>query len=194
MTEDIKKEELVAKVSKTLRSIKHPFFFEGEKIFGSDMFWEKWFGMEGNESKLRREMQNARAFCDNIGFRFVQIGSVSLAIIVFAENLSNEETIGRSVVVQNNVNPFTKFDMRNRWAFPFYANIFYIFSSSERAFEFRNKAQDQCKHTKIGALRTIHIKPWCIDFHGKHVSAPKALLSGLDKEPSEIESKLFGGA
>ena len=194
MTRELGREQLVQRVAKTLRGLKHPFFFEQDTIFGSDTFLDKLLKREGDESKLRKEMHNARAFCDGIGFRFVQLGSVSLAVIVFAENLSKEEAIGRSVVVKESVDPFTKFAMRNTWAFPFHANIFYVFGSSEKAFSFRNVAQDRCKHHKIGLLTTIHVKPWCIDFQGKHVNASKALLGGLDKEPSEIESKLFSDA
>lgn len=182
---------MVERVARALRGLKHPFYFEQDTIFGPDTFLDKWLGTGGNEAKLRSEMANARAYCDRLGFRFVQLGSVSLAVVVFAEALSNEEAIGRSVVVLNSVPPFTKFDLRNTWAFPFHANIFYIFCRSDTAFSFRNVAQDKCKHHKIGLLRTIHVKPWCIDFQGKHVAAPKALLSGLDKEPSEIEAKLF---
>jgi hypothetical protein len=193
MVQDEATQVLVRRMERTLRSIKHPFYFEEDKIFGPDTFIKKWLGGGGKEDKLRNEMRNARAYCHSIGFRWVQMGSVSLAIIIFAEKLSNEETIGRSVVIESSVNPFTKFDMRATWAFPFHANIFYIFSTSERAFSFRNVAQDKCKHHKIGMLRTIHVKPWCIDFQGKHATAPKAILGGLDKEPSEIELNLFSG-
>lgn len=124
----------------------------------------------------------------------MEFRSASLAVIVLAEELSNDEMIGRSVVVLNSMDAYKEFDMRNRWAFPLYANIFYIFTSSERAFRFRNEAQEHCKHKKIGMLRTLITKPWSIDCQGKHVATSKALLSGLDKEPSEIESKLFGNA
>jgi hypothetical protein len=194
MTQEVKRAELVARVAKTLHGLKHPFFFEQDTVFGPDTSVDKWLGTGGNEARLRNEMRAALTYCDSLGFRFVQMGSVSLAIILFAESLSNEAAIGRSVVIQSSMEPFIKFDRRSGWAFPFYANIFYIFGSSEKAFGFRNVAQDKCKHLKVGLLRAIHIKPWCIDFQGKHVAAPKAPLSGLDKEPSEIESKLFDNA
>ncbi len=184
---------LISCVATALRRLKHPFYFEQDTIYGPDTFVDKWLGHGGKEAKLRREMQNALNYCDRLGFRFVQRGSVSLALIVFSEHLSPEEAIGRSVVVQESTHPFAQFDMRSGWAFPFHVNIFYVFSSSEKAFSFRNTAQDKCKHTKIGLLRTVLIKPWCIDYHGMHVTPPKGILSGLDKEPSEIESKLFEG-
>src|SRR5882672_4232019 len=116
MTQEVEREQLVRRVAKTLRGLKHPFFFEQDMIFGPDTFVDKWLGTGENEAKLRNEMHNARTYCDNLGFRFVQLGSVSLAVIVFAEGLSNEEAIGRSVVIQTSMGPLTKFDMRKTWA------------------------------------------------------------------------------
>jgi hypothetical protein len=95
------------------------------------------------------------------------------------------------VVVKSSVDGFGKFSIKTTWNKPVNTNVFYAFASSEKAFAFRNQVQDLCKQTKVSFSRTIHVKPWCIDFEGKHVSGPKSLLSGFDKEPSEIESKLF---
>lgn len=195
MAQDVEKQQLVSRLARTLRTIKHPFYFEEDTgaYFGENATkFDKFFGLDKTEPKMKAALQNARSFCDKIGFRLVQIGSMSLGIIIYAENMSNDEAIGRSVVVLNSVDPFKEFDSRRSWAHPFYANVFYLFSSSENGFRFRNNAQEQCKQRKINPLRVVHVKPWCIDFQGKHVSSPKALLSGLDKEPAEIESKLFG--
>jgi hypothetical protein len=194
MAQDEEKNQVVNRFVRTLRNLKCPFHFEEDIGLPSNpSAIDKFFGLDKEQSKKKAALQNARSYCDNIGFRLVEIGSVSLGIIIYAENMSNDEAIGRSVVVLNGVDPFKEFDMRNRWAFPFYANIFYLFSSSEKAFRFRNNAQEQCKQRKMNPLRVVHVKPWCIDFQGKHVTPSKALLSGLDKEPSEIESKLFSG-
>ena len=196
MDQDTDRQQLVARATKTLRSLKREFYFEEdtEAYFGKATVIAKFLGRDKNVSKMKAALQNARSYCDSIGFRLVELGSISLGILIYAENMSNDEVIGRSVVVLNNVGPFKEFDMRNHWAFPFYANIFYLFSRSENAFSFRNNAQEQCKQRKMNPLRVVHVKPWCIDFQGKSVTASKALLSGLDKEPSEIESKLFSNA
>jgi hypothetical protein len=184
------RESLVGCVAEALHRLKHPFYFEAESFCGPDSFVDTW--LRTGQDELRSEMHKAKAYCDSLGVRFVQLGSISLAVIVFAEALSDEGTIGRSVVILKSVAPFAKFGLRRGLLIPFHVNVFYIFSSSNRAFAFRTGAQGNCKHTKVTFSSSIHIKPWCIDFQGKQVAASKALLSGLDKEPSEIESKLFG--
>ncbi len=184
--------ELVRRLEETLGKTKYPFYFEQDLLPGAESKGKR--TLMKDTSKLRDEMQNARSYCDSIGFRFIRLGDVSLAIIVFAENFSNDELIGRSVLIKSSVDGFGKFSVKTTWNIPVSVNVFFAFASSDRAFAFRNNVQDLCKHTKISFLRTIRVKPWSIDFEGKHVSGPKALLGGLDKEPSEIESKLFAKA
>ncbi|MFM2294491.1 MAG: hypothetical protein RLZZ350_904 [Verrucomicrobiota bacterium] len=179
------KEYVLKKIPRTLSSLKQPYFFEDTLGTLSSV------GSAKADAEVKILMRNMLNNCDGIGFRFVGLGSVSLAIIIYAENLSVEEMIGRSVVISDAVKPFTKFDMRGRWAFPFYTNLFYTFLSSERSFLFRHSAQDSCKRTEYGLLRTMISTPISIDFQGKSVVVPKKLLSVLDKEPSEIESKMF---
>jgi hypothetical protein len=191
MVDDEKKAEVLGKLAKTLRSLKQPFFFENDTVYGPATVIDKMLGSQGQEAKLKNEMRNAHAYCDAIGFRWVQLGAVSLAVVIFAQDISNEELIGRSVIIRNSVKPFAKFDNRRHWSFPFYANVFYVFSGSDKAYSFRSAAQDKCKHRDVGILNQIHVKPWCIDFQGKHIMATKGLFSGLDKEPDEIEASLF---
>lgn len=196
MPQDPGKHEVLARIIRALRSLRSPFSFERDTILApligdGDNMLDKFCGTDKEDAALKKAMLAARAYCDSIGFRLVQGGSVSLAVVVFAENLSRDEMVGRSVIVLNGLDVFKKFDMRNRWAFPMYANIFFTFTSSDKAFRFRNEAQEQCKLKKFGVLRTLIVKPWSIDFQGKSVAAPRALLSGLDKEPSELETKLF---
>jgi hypothetical protein len=193
MAQDPAGQETVLRVRKALRALKERYYFDDDTFYGPDTFIDKWFGTAGTEAKLKHEMQSALNYCDCIGFRLLLSGSVSTAIIVLAENLSNEEAIGRSVVIQKNVTRFTQFSFKRGLAVPFWANVFYVFNTSERAFHFRSRAQDDCKRTNMGLSGIIRVKPWCLDFQGKHVTPPKVFLGGLSSEPAEIESKLFGG-
>ena len=182
--------EMLRAVEQALGSLSQPFYFETELKTGTYFSNKRRLS---DEFEILTTMKGAHDYCDSLGFRYVMLGHVSLAIVVLAEGFSRDEIIGRSILIKNSVDPFGKLSRKNTWNKQIHANVFYIFDTSEKAFGFRDAIQSMCKHTRITFLRTVMVKPWGIDFHGKHVAGPKGLLSGLNDEPSEIESKLFGG-
>ena len=83
------REQMISRVITALGRLKQPFQFGQVRVFGKDnTFLDKFCGTDNRDAKLRDEMVKAQSYCDSIGFRRIGVGSVSLAIIMLAENFS----------------------------------------------------------------------------------------------------------
>ena len=54
------KAEVISKLAKTLRSLKHPFFFKNDAVYGPATVIDRMLGSPGQEVKLKNEMNVMR--------------------------------------------------------------------------------------------------------------------------------------
>jgi hypothetical protein len=138
--------------------------------------------------EVKAELQKIRKYCDAVALR-LDTGGATLALFIYADDLTDDAIIGKSVLILDQMKSFKHFTMKMFWAKGgVYARIFYIFSDSGKAFRFRQSVQEHCKHKEF--LKKIHVLPWGIDTSAKCVWGHKG-LPFLTSKPAEIEAKLF---
>jgi hypothetical protein len=141
-----------------------------------------------SDEEVRTEMSKLKKLVDLAGIR-LDTGAVSLALFVYADNLSDDQMIGRSVMIRDQMKSFKNFSMRLMLSkMGVYASVFHIFEDSSKAFHFRQSVQAGCKHMEM--FKKSYVLPWGIDLSAKSVWAYKGLPL-LSIKPEEIEAKLF---
>lgn len=140
------------------------------------------------DNEIKSELKKLGALCDLIGIN-VSSGLVCLVLFVHSDDLSDEAAIGKSHLIRDRLNLFKKFTMRIVWTkMPVFANVFYVFSNSEKAFRFRQSIQSNCKHHTL--FGKTYVLPWGIDLSAKSVWVHKGLPPAQFKV-ADIESRLF---
>lgn len=139
------------------------------------------------DNEVKPEIKKLGTYCDLIGIKISTIAL--LALFVYADELTDEAIIGKSHLIRDKLNLFKKFTMGVGWSkLPVFANAFFVFSNSEKAFHFRQHIQSNCKHhTFLGAT---YVLPWGIDLPAKSVWSYKGFPATKFK-PSDLEAKLF---
>ena len=140
------------------------------------------------DSEVKAELVKLGALCDLIGIN-LSGGNVSLVLFVHCDDLSDEAIIGKSHLIRDRLTPFKKFAMRIGWSkLTVIAKVFFVFSNSEKAFQFRKSVQAHCKHFSL--FNKLWVLPWGVDLAAKSVWAYQGLpLNWL--KPAELEAKLF---
>ena len=142
------------------------------------------------DGEVKAELVKIGALCDLIGIN-VSSGSVWLVLFVHGDDLTDEAAIGKSHLILDKLKPFKKFSMRIGYMkLPVFANVFYVFGNSEKAFHFRQSVQSNCKHQTHSLLGRTYVLPWGVDLSAKSVWASKGWPLPSFKS-AEIEAKLF---
>jgi hypothetical protein len=142
------------------------------------------------DEEVKQEVEKLAPLCDLIGIR--SSGGVSLALFVHANDLADESLVGKCHLIQARLSPFKTFAMRFGWSkYPVFADVFFVFSNSEKAFHFRQCTQDHCKQFEF--FKKTHVLPWGIDTSAKSVWGYKGLplLAARAIKPTDLEAKLF---
>lgn len=146
-----------------------------------------------SDTEVKSEVEKLNEICDLVSLR-LDTGGALLALFVDADELTDESTIGKSVLIKDRLKNFSKFTLRMGWAKRgIIADAFYIFGNSEKAFHFRHGVQEQCKYGHF-IFPKLYSLPWGIDTSAKSIWGykgwpPPGYMSGLKK--AEIETKLF---
>ena len=109
-------------------------------------------------------------------------------LLVLADTLTDETIVGKCQLAKSKLPGFKQFAGNLGWIKnPLLANLFFVFTDSERAFHFRSVVQDQCKHFQLSARWVL---PWGIDASAKSVWA----YSGVPHSPfraADLEKEIF---
>jgi hypothetical protein len=141
------------------------------------------------DSEVKAEIVKLGALCDFIGVRLSN-GGVQLVLFVHSDDLADETIIGKCQLIRDRLNAFKKFTMRIGWSkIPVWANVFFVFSNSEKAFHFRQCVQENCKHTSL--FRKAYVLPWGVDLSAKSVQAYKGLMPLQNYKAADLEAKFF---
>jgi hypothetical protein len=140
------------------------------------------------DGEVKTELVKLAALCDLIG---VKIWSgVSLVLLVQGDELTDEATIGKCHLIRDRLTPFRQFTMRIGWnKMPVSANVFFVFSNSDKAFHFRTSVQEHCKHYSAFYNR-LWVLPWGIDLAAKSVWAYQGFPAKWLKA-TDLETELF---
>lgn len=140
------------------------------------------------DSEIKSELVKLGALCDLIGIN-VATGSVGLVLFVYSDDLTDEAMVGKCQLIYGRLKPFKKFTMRIGWnKMPVSAKVFFVFSSSEKAFHFRTSVQEHCKRHSL--FSKLWVLPWGVDLSAKSVWAYQGLPINWLK-PKDIEAKIF---
>ncbi len=140
------------------------------------------------DDEVKAEITKLGKLCDLVGIR-LSTGWVRLALFVYADDLPYETVIGKCHLIRDRLTSFKQFAMSLGWAkYPVFADVFFIFADSRKAFHFRQSVQEHCKHYEF--FKKIGVLPWGVDLAARSVWGYKGLpLSTL--KSADIESKLF---
>ena len=132
-----------------------------------------------------------RGLSDFAGLRLEPTGAI-LALFIYADALSDETIIGKSLLIRDEIKNFKQFGLRIAFAKgSAFADMFFVFQSSDKCLHFRHSVQERCKHVEFFAK--VYALPWCIDLSAKSVwpysGHPFIALRPL--KPTQIEAGLF---
>jgi len=140
-----------------------------------------------SDDDVKAEMAKLRKSCDFAGIR-IDTGQAILALFIYADNLSDDSMIGKSILIRDQMKAFKDFTMKMAWSKgAAYAKVFYFFFDSSKAFHFRQSGQKHCNHKLF--WDTVYVQPWGIDVSAQSVWTKEGL--GTAKRIAEIETKLF---
>lgn len=140
-----------------------------------------------SDDDVKVEMAKLRKTCDFLGIR-IDTGEAILALFIYADDLSDDAMIGRSILIRDQMKAFKDFTMKMAWSKGgAFAKVFYVFFDSAKAFHFRQSVQGHCYQKLF--WDKIYVRPWGIDISAKSVWVNQGLL--VAKEKAEIETKLF---
>jgi hypothetical protein len=140
-----------------------------------------------SDQEVKIEMEKIRKFCDAVGLR-LDTGGAILALFVYADDLTDEAIIGKSVLIRDQMKSFNDFTIKMAWSKKgVMGKIFYIFSDSKKAFHFRQNVQQHCKHKQFWSK--MHVEPWGIDVSARSVWGNPGLFTTTPR--AEMETKLF---
>jgi hypothetical protein len=141
-----------------------------------------------SDDEVKAEVIKLRRTCDLVGIR-LDTGGVLLALFIYADSLSDEQMIGRSILILDQMKSFREFTMKFGWSkMAVSARVFYVFRDSGKAFHFRQCVQAHCKHGEF--FKKIYVRPWGIDLSARSVWAHTG-LPDLGLKPADIEARLF---
>lgn len=140
-----------------------------------------------SDDEVKAEMAKLRKSCDFVGIR-LDTGGAILALFIYADDLSDDAMIGKSVLIKDQMKSFKDFTMKMAWSkMAVFAKVFYVFFDSGKAFHFRQSVQGHCYQKLF--WDKIYVRPWGIDVSARSVWAHQELF--MAKEKAEIETKLF---
>ena len=143
---------------------------------------------KSSDEEVNAEIGKLKKSCDLVGIR-LDTGQTLLSLFIYSDDLSPDQMIGRSVLIQGQMKTFKNFSMRMALSkMGVFAKVFYTFFDSEKAFNFRQSVQAHCKHSEF--FKKIYVLPWGIDVSAKSVWGYKGLPL-LSFNPKELETKLF---
>lgn len=141
------------------------------------------------DEEINTKVAKLATLCDLIGIQ-ISTGVVRLVLFVHNNDLADEAVIGKCHLIRDSLTSFKQFSMRIGWAkYPVYADVFFIFTNSEKAFHFRQSVQEHCKHVEF--FKKVYVLPWGIDLSAKSIWGYKGLLPLHNYKPADLEAKLF---
>jgi hypothetical protein len=142
-----------------------------------------------SDNEVKAELVKLGELCDFIGVRLSN-GGVQLVLFVHSDELAGEAIIGKCSLINERLNSFKKFTMRIGWAKkPVWANVFFVFCNSEKAFHYRQSIQDKCKHMPL--FGKAFVLPWGVDLSAKSVWASQGLKPLQNYKATDLEAKFF---
>lgn len=140
-----------------------------------------------SDDEVKAELAKLRKSCDFVGIR-LDTGGAILALFIYADDLSDDALIGKSVLIKDQMKSFKDFTMKMAWSkMAVFAKVFYVFFESGKAFHFRQSVQGHCYQKAF--WDKIYVRPWGIDVSARSVWANQELF--MAKEKAEIETKFF---
>ena len=135
-----------------------------------------------------------RGLSDFAGLRLEPTGAI-LALFIYADALSDETIIGKSLLIRDEIKKLTKqFGPENRFCkgFRFCRHVLCFPESRTNSLHFQpTRFRQRCKHVEFFAK--VYALPWCIDLSAKSVCPysghPFIALRPL--KPAQIEAGLF---
>lgn len=131
-----------------------------------------------NEQVVRDRLGKWRAWCDIPGVGH-QYGSLMLVAIMAGDALSNEEIIGRSKNIQDDLRNWRDLTGKlfDTWIggtkLGVFATVVVLFRESERARKFASDAIHKCKATTFWSM--CHTMTWAVDLSSGSVERSKGL-------------------
>jgi hypothetical protein len=140
-----------------------------------------------SDDEVKAEITKLRKSCDLVGIR-LYTGQTQLVLFIYADDLSDDAMIGKSILIRDQMKSFKDFTMKVVWStMGVSAKVFYVFFDSGKAFHFRQSVQEHCNHKQIWGK--IYVQAWGIDISARNVWGNQGLF--MTKLKAEIETKLF---
>jgi|SRR5665213_41578 len=114
-----------------------------------------------SDDEVKAELVKLKKLVDLVGIRLDK-GSAMLCLFIYADDLSDDEMIGRGILVRDQMKPFKDFTMKIAWSKSgVEAKVFYVFFDSDKASHFSQSVQKHCSHKQF--LANLYIQASGID-------------------------------
>ena len=150
-------------------------------------------GPNATSEKLMTTLSKIQKHGELVGV-LLKYGRPKVILIVYAEELKDDEIIGRFVLIHESVQNIQDFSMRmlgNKIIMPAECLVFTIFSSHSKAEHFRERLENKCKRHNIFS-KSVAVLPWTVDLERKRVRKPRAFLAAPEFKEDVFEKAFFG--
>jgi hypothetical protein len=124
--------------------------------------------------KLMTTLQEMQKYGISVGFS-LKDGAPKILLAVDAENLNDEQIVGRFILIRDTTQKFKDFALppllgvRGRWTkCPTKCYVFTLFLSHAKALHFTENLQEKSKHNPVFS-KAAHVLPWAVDLERKRV-------------------------
>jgi hypothetical protein len=122
--------------------------------------------------KVLTTLRGMKAHGETVGFS-LEGGAPKVLLEVDAENLNDEQILGRFILISDAAAKFKDFalniPMGGRWSkHPTTCHVFVSFSSHSKAIHFNEDLEGKCKSYNI-FTKAPHVFPWTVDLERKRV-------------------------
>ena len=150
-------------------------------------------GPNATSDKLMATLSKIQKHGELVGV-LLKSGIPKVILIVYAEELNDNEIIGRFVLIHESVQNIQDFSMRllgNKTIMPAECLVFTIFSSHSKADHFKERLEKKCKHNNFFS-NSVPVLPWTVDLERKRVRKPRAFLASPEFKEEIFEKAFFG--
>jgi hypothetical protein len=147
-------------------------------------------GANTTNENLRSTLIEMQKYGELVGV-YLKYGAPRIQLVVYAEELNDEEILGRFVLIHESASKMHEFGLRilGRGKLSVRCSVFTVFSSHARAIHFKENLESKCKNFKFFGDST-HILPWTVDLERKRVMKYNGLPATQFKEAA-LEKAFF---